>query len=160
MGKTIDIVSKIARTIVEDRGLILEDIEFVKEGNNWFLRVFVDNDDEVIGLDKCEEISKKISDELDRIDPIEQSYILEVSSPGLERPLKSLSHYDRFVGKFVKLKTFAPYDGKKEFIGTLLERDGDNIKIDVKAEGEKIIPFNKIASGQLIVDFGLQQGRK
>jgi len=160
MGKTVEIVSEIARPIVEKMGLILEDVEFVKEGNNWFLRVFIDNDEEGISLDKCEEVSKKISKVLDEADPIDQSYILEVSSPGLERPLKTLAHYDRFRGKPARIKTFAPIDGQKEFVGTLMEREGNNIKINIQGEGVKIIPFDKIASGQLIIDFGLHLAGK
>ncbi len=160
MGKIVNIVSEISQPIVEKMGLILEDVEFVKEGNNWFLRVFIDNDEEGVSLDVCEEVSKKIGEAMDEADPIIQSYILEVSSPGLERPLKTLAHYDRFVGRLARIKTFAPVEGQKEFIGKLREREGNNIKIALQGEGIKIIPFDKIASGQLIIDFGLHLAGK
>lgn len=154
MGKTTDIVSGIAEPLIEKEGLELVDIEFVKEGANYYLRVFIDNEENDIGLSECEVVSKILSEELDKIDPIEQSYILEVSSPGIERPLKKLTDFDDFKGSLVTIKTYAPVDGKKEFTGNILIRDEDKIKIKLKGQEKVVtIPFKSIAAANIAIDF-------
>ncbi|MFW5992191.1 MAG: ribosome maturation factor RimP [Halanaerobiaceae bacterium] len=154
MGKTTDIVTGIAEPIVENQGLNLVDVEYVKEGPGYYLRVFIDNEENNIGLDQCEKVSILLSKELDRIDPIEESYILEVSSPGIERSLKTRADFDNFQGSLVTVKTYAPIDGKKEFTGNLIQREDDNIKIKLKDQNKMItIPFDSIAAANIAVDF-------
>ena len=154
MGKITDNVLKIAQPIVENEGLEFVDLEFVKEGDNYFLRLFIDNPENDIGLEECERISNLLSEELDRIDPIEESYILEVSTPGIERPLKKIKDFDRFEGDLVTLKTYAPIVGKKEFTGKLLKRDDQIIRLQLKTDSKTIdIPYSSIASAHLAVEF-------
>jgi len=152
MSKVVNTVSRILEPMLAEMDLLLYDIEYVKEADNWALRVFIDNEEEKVSLERCEELSKKLSKELDRINPIDRAYILEVSSPGLERPLKTLEHYRRFKGRKIRIKTYGSIDGKKVLEGKLMEADKDKIKIEIEEE-EIIIPFNKIASGKLVFDF-------
>lgn len=153
MGKTTVKVTDIAQPIVENEGLELVDIEYVKEGDNYFLRVFIDTD-EGVGLEECETVSSLLSEKLDELDPIDDSYILEVSSPGIERPLKKLEDFDRFEGNLARLKTYAPIQGSKEFTGHILKRDDELIKLRLKNNDEIIeIPFSSIAAAHLAVDF-------
>ncbi|MFW5972012.1 MAG: ribosome maturation factor RimP [Bacillota bacterium] len=153
MGKITEEVSKIAEPIVENEGLELVDLEYVKEGGNYYLRLFID-DENGIGLDECEKISRHMSEELDRLDPIKENYILEVSSPGIERPLKTLKDFDRFEGSFVTIKTYAPIDGEKEFIGDLMIRNDSNIRIKIRKDDQVVeIPYSSIAAARLTMDF-------
>ena len=152
MSKTTKDVAKIAEPIVLAQGLDLVDVEYNKEGSDWKLKVFIENLDGDLTLDHCENVSKLLSEELDREDPIAQSYILEVSSPGLERPLKKPEDYKRFLGELVKVKTYGPIGGKKEFEGELIYFEEDIVKIK-EEEGVIEIPFNKIADAHLTVDF-------
>lgn len=156
MGKTIDKITEIVAPIVEEKNLDLVDVEFVKEGGNWFLRVFIEDEKGETSLDDCENVSRVLGEKLDRLDPIEQSYVLEVSSPGIERPLKKLTDYDRFIDKLATIKTYAPIDGIKEFTGIILKREGDDIYLQLKEEDKEItIPFNSIANAHLTFDFQL-----
>src|SRR5690554_1861730 len=114
MSKVVNTVSRILQPLLAEMDLILYDIEYLKEADNWVLKVFIDNEEEKVSLESCEELSRKLSNELDRINPIDRAYILEVSSPGLERSLKTLEHYQRFRGRKIRLKTYGPIAGKKE----------------------------------------------
>ena len=100
--------------------LELVDVEFVKEGRDWFLRVYIDTPEGNIDIDQCALVSEKLSEELDRTDPITQNYFLEVSSPGAERPLKKEEDFQKAIGQYVFIKTYEPIDGMKEFEGYLL----------------------------------------
>ena len=123
MGKIEDTIWKMAEPVVLENGLELIDVEYVKEGAEWYLRLFLDKEgDEGVALDDCELISRKLSDLLETADPIAQAYRLEVSSPGIERPLKRTKDFQRFQGEKVQIKTFSDVEGKKQFIGIL----GDN----------------------------------
>lgn len=153
MGKVIDIVNQLVEPFVKTQGLELVDVEYVKEGENWILRVFIERPEGEVDLGDCEKVSKFLSERLDTDDPIKESYILEVSSPGLERPLKKLSDYDRFINEMVTIKTYGPINGEKEFTGILTSRQGEEIKIKKKEGEELIVPFKKIASAHLTVDF-------
>ena len=126
------------------------DIEFVKEGNNRFLRVFVDKEGG-IDIDDCGRISEYLSAKLDEKDPIPDAYFLEVSSPGAERPLKTQRDYERAVGKYVYVKTYEPVDGLKEFEGVLQSYNEHELTIHI---GKKmhVIPTRKIASARLAIE--------
>ena len=126
MEKVTDLTARLAAPIVEEQGCSLWDVEYVKEAGTWYLRVLIDKEGGVDILD-CEAISRKLSDLLDEVDPIEGSYIFEVSSAGAERQLKRPSDFEKFLGSPVLLKTYQNRDGRKEFPGTLAaysEADG------------------------------------
>ena len=151
--KTTEIVSQMLEPIVEVEGVELVDVVFVKEGSDWVLRVFIENPEGELNLQHCENVSRLLSEELDKKDPIEQSYILEVSSPGIERPLKKEEDYHRFKGELVKIKTYAPVENKKEFVGTLNGIEDQEVLIELKEEGVIRIPWNKIADAHLTFEF-------
>jgi len=114
-----DIVTELVLPIVEKNSYELVDVEFVKEGANWYLRVYIDKEGGIT-LDDCQIVSEELSVILDKTDPIEQRYFLEVSSPGIERPLKKDRDFERYKGHPVILKTFNAIDGKKVFEGELV----------------------------------------
>lgn len=117
-GNTVAAVWEIAEPIAKDLGLTLWDVRFEKEGANWYLRVFIDKDGGV-SIDDCVDMSHALDKPLDDADPIEQSYCLEVSSPGIERDLKRDSHFEKCMGMKIKIKLIRPLEGKREFSGIL-----------------------------------------
>lgn len=135
-----DIVTELVIPIVDTLSFELVDVEFLKEGANWYLRVYIDKPGG-IAIDDCQAVSEKLSDQLDETDPIKQSYILEVSSPGLERPLKKDSDFKRFKGEEVEVKLFQSYNGKKTYEGILLGLIDNKISIK-QANGEEL-EFNR-----------------
>ncbi|GAA0445178.1 ribosome maturation factor RimP [Lentibacillus halophilus] len=144
---------ELATPILEEKGLELVDIEYVKEGKNWFLRVYIDKDGGV-DINECGIVSEQLSEKLDEIDPIEGSYFLEVSSPGVERPLKSKDDFQKNIGNNVYVKLYAPIDGDKEHQGILKTFDGETASIEYKIKTRtKIaeIPYDKIAKARLAV---------
>jgi len=146
-GKVEDRVERLAFPIAAECGVELVNVEFVKEGAFWYLRVYIDKDGGVT-VDDCEAVSHRLSGRLDEADPIPQSYILEVSSPGLERALKKPADFTRFQGKLVKVCTFAPVWGKKEFLGELVGLHDDQVAILV--DGEKLlIPWKQVSQVRL-----------
>ncbi len=132
-------------------GLEIWDVEFVKEGGEHYLRVFIDKADGV-SIDDCEKFSRAFDKVLDREDPIDTSYIFEVSSAGLERRLFRDSDFERYMGSAVTLKTFAPKDGRKEFAGTLSAYDGGDVTLSLD-DGEKTFEKKEIASVRLRAEF-------
>ncbi|WP_202077159.1 ribosome maturation factor RimP [Caldalkalibacillus salinus] len=153
--KVTDIVEELVLPILNERGFELVDTEFKKEGNQWFLRVYIDKDGG-IDIEECGEVSEALSAKLDETDPIKQAYFLEVSSPGAERPLKKEKDMHAAVGQSIAVSTYEPVDGQKEFEGKLLEFDGETVTIEIKikAQTKKIsIPYAKIAKARLAVTF-------
>ncbi len=130
---TVRKVRELAQPLCDELGLFLWDVKFEKDGANWFLRVFIDSD-EGITLDDCEALHRPLDKLLDEYDPIPQSYILEVSSPGLGRKLERPEHFEVCVGDRVKLRFFEPKNGSKEKSGVLEEYSGQEITVS----GEKI----------------------
>lgn len=153
MGKIEDAVWKMAEPLVAENGLELIDVEYVKEGAEWYLRLFLDKDSENgVDLDDCELISRKFSDVLEENDLIEQAYRLEVSSPGIERPLKRTKDFQRFCGEKVQIKTYAEVQGKKQFIGILGETTEENVQLDI--DGTMVsIPRKQISKANLVWEF-------
>lgn len=144
-------IEVLIRPVIEEINLELVDVEFVKEGAQWYLRVYIDKP-EGVGLDDCQAVSEKIDIILDEKDPISQSYILEVSSPGIERPLKKADDYLRFAGRLISVNTYAPLNGSKNITGQLIGLEDSKVVIVV--DGEQIsIPIDKIASAKLVVEF-------
>ncbi len=138
--------------IMEDFRYELVDVEYVKEGGTWYLRIYIDKE-RGITIDDCEVVSRVLGDLLDREDFIEDSYILEVSSPGLGRPLKKDSDFERSIGLKVEVKLYKPLDGKKEWTGVLISYDKDNIVIELEDGTLKIIERFVIALVRLAFDF-------
>lgn len=155
MSKVTEIVSQLASPIIEDLGLELVDIEYVKEGRDWFLRVFIDKETGV-DIEECGLVSERLSEKLDEVDPIEHNYFLEVSSPGAERPLKKQADFEKAIGKNVYIKTYEPIEGEKTFEGILTAFDGKNVTLEIKVKTRKKtinIPYEKIAKARLAVTF-------
>jgi ribosome maturation factor RimP len=150
-GKISNLLESFCRSAVEAEGYELVDLEFVKEYQNWILRVFIDHSDG-IGLDDCEKVSKALSSALDEGDPISQQYVLEVSSPGLDRPLKSEKDFERFKGHRIKVKTYTPFEGRKNLEGLLVGLIDEKIVL-VFEEEEKGIPRDQVASVRLVPEF-------
>jgi ribosome maturation factor RimP len=153
--KVTEIVEELAQPIVEGLNLELVDVEYVKEGKDWFLRVFIDSEAGV-DIEECGLVSERLSEELDKEDPIPHLYFLDVSSPGAERPLKKEQDFQKAVGKQVAIKTYEPLDGEKMFEGKLLAYDGEMITLAIliKTRKKEIqIPMKKVASARLAVTF-------
>ncbi len=121
-------VLPVLEPIVAERGLELVDLEFVKEGANWYLRVYVDKDGGV-DITDCEFVSRALDAKLDELDPIEQAYYLEVSSPGLDRPLKKDEDFVKFQGEIIDVKLYKAKDGKKQYQGELLSLENEILSI-------------------------------
>lgn len=117
--KVEDIVTEILAPIVDKYSFELVDVEYVKEGANWYLRVYIDKPNGIT-IDDCEIVSRELGKKLDEVDPIKQSYYLEVSSPGLDRPLKKERDFEKYKGETVEVKLYSPVKGKKVYEGELL----------------------------------------
>ncbi|MCI2255470.1 ribosome maturation factor RimP [Domibacillus sp. PGB-M46] len=157
MSKIIETVEQIAVPIIEELNLELVETEYVKEGKNWFLRLYIDKENGV-DIEECAAVSERLSEKLDALDPdpIPHNYFLEVSSPGAERPLKKEQDFERAVGRHVNIKLYEPIDGEKTFEGTLLSfADGElTVEYMVKTRKKQItVPLSKVAKARLAVTF-------
>ncbi|MGN0170179.1 MAG: ribosome maturation factor RimP [Lachnospiraceae bacterium] len=137
--------------IVEEHHFELVDVEYVKEGGNYYLRAYIDKEGG-IQVNDCEVISRQLSDLLDEKDFIEDSYILEVSSPGLGRPLKKEKDYIRSMGKEIEIRTYRAVNKKKEFFGVLSAFDDSTVTIE-NDEGQMVFQKTDIALIRLAFDF-------
>lgn len=144
-------MEELAVPIIKENKCELVDIEYVKEGPNWYLRLYIDKQGGVT-VEDCQRVSETLSDVLDEVDPIEHSYILEVSSPGVERPLKSQRDYDYFKGREVEIKLYSPVGGKKEFTGVLEGLENGIVTVNTP-EGKLQFQKDKIASTRLAFKF-------
>ncbi|MDD7408900.1 MAG: ribosome maturation factor RimP [Anaerovoracaceae bacterium] len=156
--KIKDIAAEMLTDFLAENGLELFNIEYVKEGKQRFLRVYIDKPpaedgtDQYIDIEECEKVSRYLSDRLDEADPVEENYTLEVSSPGLDRPLIRESDYVRYAGRLVDVKLYKALNGRKEFSaelegledGTVCLKDGDE---------ELRIPLDSISKIRLAVVF-------
>ncbi|MBP2654910.1 MAG: Ribosome maturation factor rimP [Firmicutes bacterium] len=143
-------VEKLVLDIIQDSELELVDVEYVKE-RDWYLRVFLDKPGG-LEVDDCQTVSERLEDKLDEVDPIKESYILEVSSPGLDRPLKKPKDFIRHIGDKVEISTFAPINGQKKVVGTLLGVENDDIRLEIDGT-EMAIPREKTAQVRLYLEF-------
>ncbi len=137
--------------IVEKYHLELVDVEYVKEAGTWYLRAYLDKEGGIT-VDDCEVVSRELSDLLDKEDFIEDSYILEVSSPGLDRPLKKEKDFARSIGKDVEIRLFRAVDGCKEYKGTLISYDRDTVTIGT-GDQEQSFERKNLALIRLAFDF-------
>ncbi len=140
---TAQAVWELVEPIVQGFGLLLWDVRYVKEGAQWFLRVFIDKEDGLVDINDCENVSRAIDKPLDELDPITDNYILEVSSPGIERELILDAHFEQFVGADIMVKMIRPIDGiGKEFKGVLKAYSGGEVTI-TDHSGDHVITINK-----------------
>ena len=138
--------------IMEKYGFELWDVEYVKEGSSWYLRAYIDKPGGIM-INDCETVSRELSDILDAQDFIEDAYILEVSSPGLGRPLKKEKDFARSIGEEVEIRTFRPINRQKEFVGILNAYDKEAVTIELE-DGEIMqISRSDIALIRLAFDF-------
>ena len=157
MSNVINTVKPIVEEIITESNSQLVDIEYVKEGKNWYLRVFADKPGG-IDIDDCAEISEKLSLVFDDIkpDPFPEAYYLEVSSPGVERPLKTEQMIQDSVGEYVHFDYYAPQHGEKFHEGTLLSVNEDTYDIEVMNKTRRItleIPKKQVAKARLAIKF-------
>lgn len=152
MGKNVTaVVEELVTPILADMSIELVDIEYVKEGNNWFLRVYIDKEGG-IDIEDCGAVSEKLSKRLDEVDPIPDAYFLEVSSPGIERPLKKEKDFRWSIGKRVHLKTKEPIEDLKVFEGILSQFDQGLITIQ-EEQKSYVIPYDKVENARLAFVF-------
>ena len=137
--------------ILQEHGFELVDMEYIREAGSWYLRAYIDKEGGIT-IDDCEVVSRAFSDRLDEEDFIEDSYILEVSSPGLLRPLKKDRDFERKLGTRIEIKTYRMEDGKKEFEGVLRSYDKDTITVELE-DGEKTWDRSDLALVRPYVEF-------
>lgn len=137
--------------IAQAQGVEIYDVEYVKEGADWYLRAYIDKP-EGVNIQDCETVSRALSDALDKEDFIEEAYILEVSSPGLGRTLKKDRHLEKSLGKEVEIKTYKPIDKSKEFSGVLKAFDSNTITI-TSGEDDMVFTRSDVALIRLALDF-------
>lgn len=149
---SMEIVKSKAEVIAEDLNFELVDVEFKKEGPNYFLRIFLDKTGGIT-LDDCQKMSELLSETLDKDDPISVPYFLEVSSPGLDRPLKTTNDLKRNLGKELDIKLYEAINGKKILQGVLIQFNDEDLTIETEDEESIIIPRNSIINATLAVKF-------
>lgn len=151
-GRTIETrTEEVLAPIAEANGVEIYDVEYVKEGSDWYLRAYIDKPEGVNILD-CENVSRALSDKLDEEDFIDDAYILEVRSPGLGRTLKKDKHLEKSLGEEVELRLYKPKDKQKEFAGILKAFDENSVTIETQEE-EKVFARSEIALIRLAFDF-------
>ena len=138
--------------VIEENQFELVDVEYVKEAGEWYLRAYIDKPGGVT-VDDCEKVSRAFEARLDDGDLIADAYILEVSSPGLDRPLKKEKDYRRAMGKEIELHTYKPVDGEKQFFGTLQEFDADSVTIRTEEEQTRTFLKKDLALIRMAVFF-------
>ena len=143
---------EILQPIVDANGFELVDVEYVKEGGTWYLRAYIDKPGGIT-VDDCELVSRAANDILDEKDFVEDSYVFEVSSPGLGRPLKKEKDFARSIGEEVEIRTFRPINRQKEFYGILDAYDKETVTIELDDEEKMQINRSDIALIRLAFDF-------
>ncbi len=151
IGNTESKVFELVKPIAETVGVDIWDVSYLKEGAEWYLRVFIDKE-EGISLDDCEAVSRPLSKKLDEVDPVPNSYILEVGSAGLERDLIRENHFTTSIGKLIIVKFIIAEDGIKEMICELLGFDKENIKV-IYENSERTLKLSNIANIKLYVEY-------
>lgn len=150
-SKTETAVWQLAEPIAAESGFYIYDIEYIKEGGLWFLRVYIDKDGGIT-MDECETFSRTLSDTLDEADPISVNYYLEVSSPGIERRLKTEAHFRRYIGSVIDISLYKAVNGSKLITGIL--KKYENNEITVEADDEDILlPLSSVSKANLHFDF-------
>ena len=158
-SKVKEFTERFLEDFLKDKDIVLYNVEFVKEGRDWYLRVYLDKEDgengemRYISTDDCEMVSRRLTEKLDEEDPIEQNYYLEVSSPGLDRTFIKESDYTRFRGRAVEISLYKALDGKKNFKG-ILQGLCDGVVTLTPSDGKPVeLPLDMIAKTKLEVTF-------
>ena len=144
----VQTVEDLVKPIVEEFGLVLWNVEFKKEGPDYFLRIFIDKDGGV-NISDCEAVSRRLDPVLDKADPIEQSYILEVSSAGLVRELKKDFHLQKYLGHVVQMKLYQAFNGTKTVEGKLAAYDAENVFMEWDGE---TVAFSRSSISKITID--------
>ena len=149
--KITEAVWEFAAPVVQAQGCSIWDVEYVREGSDWFLRVYIDKEGGV-DINDCEAVSRALDPILDEKDPIPDSYTFEVCSAGLERVLKRPSDFQQFLGSRVNIRLYSPADGAKEFVGTLTGYENGDVTVQL-SDSERTFRKADIAQVRLHVDF-------
>lgn len=155
--KITEQVSLMVQDVLAENGLELYDVEYVKEGKDWFLRVYIDKvegaEEEYVSTDDCELVSRFLSDKLDEEDPITQNYYLEVSSPGMDRAIRNEKEYARYSGRVVDISLYKAVDGQKKFQGILKGLEDGQVIIEDEDGKSHSFPLDTISKTKLAVLF-------
>ena len=158
--KTTEIVAELLAPFLKEEGYELYRLEYVKEAKDWYLRVFIETSPKEpgewpgnVGTDDCEKVSRYLSEKMDELDPIEQNYYLEVSSPGMDRPLLKENDYIRYRGEFVDVKLYESINGKKSLTAKLIEMGETDLKLEDENGNLIEIPKEKVSITRLSVVF-------
>lgn len=149
--KIIEKIEKIVIPVVNEMGLSLVDIEYMQDGGYWYVRIYVENLNGEITLEECAAISRKIDEDVDKL--IEQRFFLEVSSPGIERPLKKIEDFIRFKGEKIKVSLKHKINDKKSFEGIITECKDNIIFLEIEEENIVEIPFSEVKKANIIYEF-------
>lgn len=157
MSTVVETVTELVKPILAEHNFYLYDMEFVKEGKSWYLRVYIDKDGGIT-LNDCATVSDQLSEALDNVepDPIPQAYFLEVSSPGAERPLRNEEDYQRAVNDYIHVSLYQQIDGKKVYEGTLTKLTDKELTLDYldkTRHRQVIIDRSKVAQARLAIKF-------
>lgn len=157
MSTVIETVTELVKPILAEHNYYLYDMEFVKEGKSWYLRVYIDKDGGIT-LNDCATVSDQLSEALDNVepDPIPQAYFLEVSSPGAERPLRNEEDYQRAVNDYIHVSLYQQIDGKKVYEGTLTKLTDKELTLDYldkTRHRQVVIDRSKVAQARLAIKF-------
>jgi ribosome maturation factor RimP len=144
----VEKIEEFANSLLPSMGLELVEVQFRREGHGWVLRIFIDND-EGISIDHCANVSREVSDFLDVEDLIDYPYHLEVSSPGLERSLRSLADFEKFTGRKARVKLREAVNGQKVFEGVIRQVDQENIELVLEDQSTAQLPFEHIRKARL-----------
>lgn len=157
MSSVVETVTDLVTPILDEHNFELVEVEFVKEGKSWFLRVFIDKEGG-IDIEECALVSEQLSDKLDSIDPdpIPQAYFLEVSSPGAERPLKKDEDYQKALGQYINVSLYQNVDGEKQYQGFLKDLTEDELTLTVKIKTrtkDMVFDRKNIAKARFAIEF-------
>ncbi|NLP00257.1 MAG: ribosome maturation factor RimP [Clostridiaceae bacterium] len=147
-----EIVKEIALPLISEAGCELVDVEYVKEGSSWFLRVYIDKP-EGVSLEDCENVSRPLNKKIDELDPISHEFYLEVSSPGIERPLKKPEDFVKAIGSIIEIRLFKAVDNTKRFEGELVSCDGEHLTIKTEDQKNYVFDLKEIAKAKKVFKF-------
>lgn len=150
-SEIITLAANLAEQATAGTEIDLVDVEYVKESGRYFLRVYIDKPGGIT-VDDCHQVHVRLDELLDQADPIDHPYVLEVSSPGLDRPLKKPADFVRNIGRRISVRTYQPLDGQKQFVGRLTAVENGIVRLDLGA-GEIEVPQDQIVKARLVVDF-------
>lgn len=153
MNSGVEKIKDIIKPIVDSFDLVLDDIVYITHGRRWVLRVYIDKEEGGVTLEDCEKVSVQLSQILDSKDIIPHAYILEVSSPGLDRPLKRIKDYKKYTGRLIKLNILKPYNDKTSLAGRIISVTDEKIEIEAEKTGRVEILFSDISNARLEIEF-------